>query len=187
MSNSQADYKNIYEATKRFRDVRMDHWLHHDLFSLQWWLLLALTIVPWFIWWKLADKQRLLELMCYGTLIAAICIALDAIGTVNLWWMYRSELIIQFPGLLVADISDIPVVFMLVYQYCSTWKSFIIAMVFVSIAFAFVIEPLFMRVQLYNPLSWEYVYSFLVYMFMAMLIRLMVMKLKEQAVEPLQR
>lgn len=186
LSNTSSDYKSIYVATEKFRDVRLQHWLKNDLFSPTWWLLLVLTIVPWLVWWKLADRKRLTELICFASLIAVICVVLDAIGTVNLWWMYKSELLIQFPGLLVADISDIPVAFMLVHQYCATWKFFLIWSAVFSALFAYVGEPLLRLAEAYNPLSWLHFYSFVIYLAMAALIRLTVLKMKGAGIQPSQ-
>ncbi|WP_206915991.1 CBO0543 family protein [Alicyclobacillus suci] len=187
MSNPTTDYSNIYEATKKLQDLRFQHWLHHDIFTWFWWLLFALVIVPWIIWWKLADKTRLIELLLFGALSAVISVTLDTIGTLNLWWMYKTEFCVQFPGLLAADITDIPVVFMLAHQYCATWKSFAITILLISGIAAFVIEPLCKWLDVYNPLSWRHVYSFAIYCIMAMSLRLTVIKLQETELRSAQK
>lgn len=180
MSNPSDDYQAIFKATQQFQGLRVKRWIEHDLFSRTWWFLLVITVAPWVIWWKIADKRRLTELACFGSLIALISIFLDAIGTVNLWWMYKDELLIQFPGLLVADISVLPVTYMLVYQYCSTWKSFLISLGILSLLFSFIVGPVFRVLGIYQLLTWKHFYSFIVYILMGVIVRYVLLSMKQR-------
>jgi hypothetical protein len=51
-NNKMMDYE------KQLSNIIYENWVHFDLFTWQWWLLLGLTIVPWFIWWKIVDKKN---------------------------------------------------------------------------------------------------------------------------------
>jgi hypothetical protein len=178
LSNPSDDFEAIKKATQQFQGLRYKHWIEHDVFSLTWWFLLVIAVVPWMVWWKLADKKRLTELVCFGAITALISVLLDSIGTVNSWWMYKDELLIHFPGLLVADISDIPVAYMLAYQYCSTWKPFLIVMGIIALLFSFAIEPALRVMKVYQPLAWEHFYSFIIYMLMGIIVRFIVLRLQ---------
>lgn len=85
MSNPSDNFTAIYKATQQFQGLRVKRWLEHDLFSLAWWFLLVITVIPWIVWWRLADKKRLLELVCIGTMTSGISLVLDAVETINSW------------------------------------------------------------------------------------------------------
>lgn len=178
MSNPSDDLKAIHKATEQLQALRVKYWLEHDLFSWMWWFLLAFTVIPWVIWWKFADKQRLPELVSFGAIIALASAFLDTIGTVNSWWMYNHELLMQFPGFIPADMADIPVTYMLIYQYCKTWKSFLMVLGVASFVFSFVVEPGFVAIDLYRPFTWAYLYSFIIYLLMGMIVRFVIQNMQ---------
>ncbi|NHM32056.1 hypothetical protein [Neobacillus terrae] len=108
MSKLLPTYRDIQQLRGKLRDISYEHWLHNDLFTWRWWLLLLLTIVPWIIWWRLVDKKRVAEILLYGTLIAILAILLDNIGTDLIWWGYPTKLFQMFPPLVPADITVVP-------------------------------------------------------------------------------
>ncbi|MGF7030679.1 hypothetical protein J2T17_001584 [Paenibacillus mucilaginosus] len=79
-------YEDVQKARSLLAEVSEAHWLQDDLHKPSWWLLLALTILPYVIWWKMVDRRRIQEIVLYGLLIALICMTFDSIGTDRLWW-----------------------------------------------------------------------------------------------------
>lgn len=150
-------------------------WLHHNLLTWQWWFLLVLSIIPWWIWFRLVDKRRLLEMTSYTLLIALTCTVLDTMGTNLQFWRYRQHLIWFFkPPLIPADLCAIPVADTLVYRYFPRWKSFVMAMVVSSLITSFIAEPLFVWMKIYEPVTWRYVYSFPIYILKSVVAKLIV-------------
>lgn len=150
----------IQQRTIELNNMMMDYWIHNFVLSLKWWLLLVLTIVPWFFWWKVVDKSRILEILLYGILISSISTLLDVMGWNFSMWIYPNTLLPLCTPLVPIDYMLLPILYMLVYQYCSSWKSFSIVLLMMSSIFAFVLEPLAEMLNLYKPLKWNHVYSF---------------------------
>lgn len=113
-------------------EMRIENFNNEDFLSPQWWFLLALTIIPWILWWILLDKTKIKKIWLYGALITILIIYLDDIGGVLNLWNYPYQLINIIPRLNPIDISVLPVMHMLIYQYFSKWKNFIIANIIIS-------------------------------------------------------
>ncbi|WP_223700432.1 CBO0543 family protein [Sutcliffiella deserti] len=137
----------------------------------RWWLLFLSIFLPWVIWWIFADKNRLYELLIYGMLWAVIATWLDLIGTSNGLWEYPYNLYNKVPTLLPADLSVIPVMFMLLYQYLSNWKKFLLGSVLVSSLLSFVLEPLFIKFSMLNLINWTHFKSLFSFVILALLTK----------------
>ncbi|WP_078381106.1 CBO0543 family protein [Sutcliffiella halmapala] len=145
----------------------------------RWWLLFISIFLPWIIWWKLADKKRLFELLTYGLLWGCLATWLDIFGTSNRLWEYPVKLYDKVITLFPADISVIPVLFTLLYQYAPKWKTFFIGSVIVSSLFSFVFEPLFIKLNMLNLITWSHIKSFIAFIFLALLTRGIIMLVKK--------
>lgn len=157
---------------QQFMNVIHQYWLHHTLFTWQWWFLLIIAVVPWFVWTRLADKTRLLELMAYGLVISIICVLLDAMGTNLLLWGYPVHLFwFLLPSLVPVDSTVLPVEHMFIYQNCRSWKRFIIILIIAALINAFVVEPFFSWTKMYRLYSWRYYYSVPLYVMKAIVAR----------------
>ncbi|MCF2650692.1 hypothetical protein I6E62_21930 [Niallia circulans] len=149
------------EKEKLFH-LSFDHWLQHDLFSFNWWILFLSTIIPYFIFWKVVDKNRFFEVFSYGMVCATLCMLLDIMGTEMLLWSYPDKLLPIITPLIPANLVVIPITAMLVYQYFSTWKNFLFATLCWSILFSYIIEPLFMlRKMFVLGEDWSHTKSFI--------------------------
>lgn len=67
-----------------------------------------------------------------------------------------------------------PIVHLLVYQYTSSWKSFSVANTFVSLFFAFVVQPISVWMGIVWLGGWTYLYSFFFIMGITFLARALV-------------
>lgn len=155
--------KKCLEAKKTYRDLSLEHWWAAEFNRWNWWVSLALAVVPLYIWWKLVDKKRLLEICVYGLLVNVLSSYLDVLGSELVWWDYPVRLIPNLPRLFPIDFTVIPVVYMLIYQYCPTWKWFLVVSTIQSAVFSFIMEPLMIYLNLYDLVSWELIYSFPIY------------------------
>lgn len=123
-----------------------------------------LSIVPWIIWWKIADKRRLHELFVYGAVVAICAISLDNVGTDLLWWEYPDKLFQVVRPLFPADITLVPIFMMIGYQFTHTWRSFILVNVILDGFMAYVGEPLIISLDFYQLNTWKLWYSLVLHM-----------------------
>ncbi|OEH87040.1 hypothetical protein BHU72_00835 [Desulfuribacillus stibiiarsenatis] len=165
------DYELVKEMKWQLWVVSLNHWYFDDIRKWTWWLSLAFTVVPLYIWWKVVDKKRLLEIVIIGLLANITSSFLDIVGSEAVLWGYPDRLFPNLPRVLPVDFTVIPVTYMLIYQYFPTWKHYIIAIVSMSLLFSFVAEPILVAIGLYEIYYWEYIYSFPIYIAMGIVIR----------------
>lgn len=164
-------WKEQIKGRMALRDINLKVWLETNLFSPVWWLMLILLIGIWFLWWKLVDKTRLMEIFTYGLMVSVLSIIFDAIASQSVIWGYPNRLIPLSPPLLLEDLCLLPVIFMLIYQYFTRWKSFSIALLITAFLIAFVVEPIAVWLDIFQLNKWEYQYSFLLYISMAAFLK----------------
>lgn len=170
--------EQIAYTLKQLSYARIDNWLDTDLNTLAWWSEIGLFIVSLAIWWKLVDKKRLLELTFYGFVVMTVSIWMDETGYELGLWYYPVDLIPIFPPSTAIDYVMLPVTYALVYQYCRSWKSFLIATVLMSGVFSFVLEPLLEKFGFYIIIKWRSYYSFPIYISIAVVMKAVVEKIK---------
>lgn len=57
------------------------------------------------------------------------------------------------------------------------WKSFILASIVMSIIFCFILEPAFIWIGVYQPITWKVYYGFPIYAFMSIAVKVLVNKI----------
>lgn len=150
----------------RSRDDILRYWLEHDLFSFQWWFLVISTLLSWGVWAWLVNRRRLPEIVMFGLMVSLAATYLDSVLSGLVLWAYpHMELPIMYPAAWV-NFGPLPVTFMLVYQWCRTWRKFMVVSVGVSAVIAYLIEPLEVWLKIYQLYSWRYTYSFVIYLLM---------------------
>lgn len=142
MENYIPSNEELIAFEQMFTQMRIQKWLNMDLFSPQWWLLVAVLIIPWFIWWKYVDKKRLTEILLFGLSTIIVTSYLDALLTELTFWSYKYKIVPLWPRLIPVDFTALPVIYMFIYQYFKDWKTFIIASLIMAAVFAFIGEPL---------------------------------------------
>lgn len=164
-------YEDIREVHQKLAEMRYDYWLNHNLFSLQWWLLLVVFIVPWIIWWKFVDKERIFQILLFGTLLMTLVIIMDDIGLELHLWSYPYKLFFAISRLTTIDQGVLIVAHMFLYQYFAKWKSFVIANVVMALIFTFILEPLTVWIGIYKLENWHHIYSLPIYILKAIFIK----------------
>jgi hypothetical protein len=147
------------------------YWLQETFLHWQWWLLLALTIVPWIIWWKIVDRRRIFEILTYGFLVMTASVVFDAVGVEFDFWEYKYQLVPLLDVFITYDFTVMPVMYMVIYQFIDNWIPFIIANTIVAAVFAFISEPLLVWMDFYLLFNWEYIYSFPIYIAIAVSLK----------------
>lgn len=164
------DQKNIEkqgEFFERIHRVEVDYikyWKQHTLWHWDFWISVALAIIPWIIWFifrKRGCEARLLLAGSFGLIMASW---LDFLGLVLGLWHYAGRALPTIPTFIPWDFSLIPVTLMLWLQYKPTMHPLIKAVIHAGLA-SFVGEPLSEWIGLYTPVKWSVFYSFPIYIF----------------------
>ncbi len=150
--------------------ARISEW-KDVLFSLNWCVLLALFLINLLLWLRLADKRRLSELALHTALIIIWVIVLDELGEEMSLWYYTVDIIPLFPPITAIDITCLPLLYMLIYQYAKRWPSFLIVTAVMSVVFCFIFEPIFVRSGIYKMLAWKSWYGLPIYFFIGVASR----------------
>ncbi|MFC4661796.1 CBO0543 family protein [Oceanobacillus aidingensis] len=174
----QPTWQDIFDLAKQSRDMKLEYWLNENLFTPSWWILFVTTIGAFIIWLVLLDKKRIMEMLIYGFLVTYIAVIADAIGVALLLWHYPNTLL---PAPLIVEVHRVqmPIIYMLIYQYFPAWKPFLIAVTINAFIFAFILEPALVWLNVYEPYHWKHIYSFLPYIMIAAGFKLTVNKLKQ--------
>lgn len=167
-------FEQVLDAQNISIQLQVDHWLKFELYSPQFWLLIGLTIIPWFIWVKLVDRKRLLEIIIFGLIISILVTTMDEVGCQLNLWEYLYDIEPLFPRLIPMNFTLLPIGYMLVYQYFTRWKSFMAANAIVAAFYSFIGEPLLQMLDIYAMLNWKHIYSFPIYILLAVLVRVLV-------------
>jgi hypothetical protein len=159
------------EIQKMLTSTHIEKWLQHDVFHFKWWLLLVLFMLPIVLWWKLLNKTRMPEVFLYTVLTTIVMMSIDECGEELILWVYPIYLFPVFPVITAINLLFVPLALSLTYQYFPTWKSFCFAAIIIVSILAFIFEPALAWADFYQLLNWNYGYSFLLYISVALIIR----------------
>jgi hypothetical protein len=175
--NLQAALKTL---SKHHDNVRQDinHWLEYELFTWNWWILVAFILIPLITWILVVDRKRLLEFLLVWSLVIIPTSYLDAIGVDLKFWVYPVQFLPITPRAIPFDIFMVGITYMLLYQYFSKWKTYIIALITMALTFAFIGEPISHYLNLVFYIKWKYYFSFLYYIVLGITVKAIVDKCK---------
>ncbi|WP_332699239.1 CBO0543 family protein [Halalkalibacter lacteus] len=164
MKYQYPSWEEITKIRETFREAYWAYWINDNLFSFGWWLLLVLHILFIYLASKLLDRTRLFELLTVGGLAAIFSTLIDIITIQYGLTGYPTSLSPLSPSLFVSSLIILPVIYMLLYQFFSTWKSFILANLVVGAFLAFLGENLFRWLNIYQYIQWNSFYSLITYL-----------------------
>lgn len=164
-------YDEVQDIRSELKEAGYQHWLHNDLFTWQWWILLLAAFLPWVIWGYLVKKEHRSHVFTFAMLIGIISSVLDVIGADILLWGYPTKLFFMVPPLFPADLTVIPVAFSLAYYYGETWRKYILYIVTISLLFSYVIEPLSTWAEIYEKNNFPHWLSFIGFTLISLLVR----------------
>ncbi len=156
----------IAEMARQIIQVRFADWLENTVFTWRWWLLLAVLIVPWIIWYRTTRKNHIINAVIFAMIMAVMAIFFDEFFYSLSCWTYPHDVIPVLPRLSSVDYTAIPLIFTVVYQHFSDWKRFFWVTIAVSTVASFVGEPLVVRGGMYVLVKWNYFYSWPIYIAM---------------------
>lgn len=165
----------IYQLKVSLWNLTYSYWKTETLFSIKWWVLIAMNAISYAVWWKIVDKGRLNQLLLFGSFVAVGRILMDIIGTNTNLWSYDIREIPFFPSPFIHDFTITPLALMIVYQYSPSWKKFLAWTAVVSGVITFVLFPIFMAFNYLKYYNWNHIYSFILIILLAALSRVVVL------------
>ncbi|EIJ78588.1 hypothetical protein PB1_13559 [Bacillus methanolicus PB1] len=105
-------YRELVLADEKDHEI----WFEYVFLSWQWWLCIALTIIPWILWWKFRKKESTNRLILGAFYIMTISLILDSFGTELGFWDYRYEPVPFLPSFLPWDLSFLQCSFFFLYK-----------------------------------------------------------------------
>lgn len=166
---------------KHHDNVKQDihNWLNNELFTWNWWILVGFTLIPLIIWIKVVDRKRILEFLLVWSLVIIPTSYLDAIGIDLKYWVYPVQFLPITPRAIPFDIFMVGITYMLLYQFFSKWRTYLIALLIMALTFAFIGEPISHLLNLVYYIKWKYYYSFLYYLVLGITVKAIVSKCRE--------
>lgn len=166
--------EKVFQLEQEVFRIDQEGWLKHELFTWQWWLLVAFLILPWVVWGKLVNPRKLMAIVQFGLFTCIITVYLDVVGMKYGFWRYPFQLFPLTPRAIAFDMSMVPVAYMIIYQFFTTWKRFTIALIIMACLFAFIGEPFSIWADLVEYMRWNYLYSFIFYIITGIIVRWLV-------------
>ncbi|MEA5016328.1 MAG: CBO0543 family protein [Candidatus Limiplasma sp.] len=148
-------YEEIHNEIQRI-------WMEEMVFTWHWWLDVALSVLPWILWFIVRDRKNTHNLLYAGFFSMLTATLLDIMGISQGVWNYNTWLLPYLPEYLPWDLTVMPVTAMLFYQFYPKVSPWIKGVVFGAVA-AYVVEPIFIWVGVYEPSGWEHHYSLPIY------------------------
>lgn len=167
----------MLELKRELSRLSFEHWLNYEFLTWRWCLKLLIISASITIFIKYLDRKRALETVAYGLLVCLISLTFDDIGTAYALWEYPVR-IVPFQFSTTHDFVVIPITYLLVYQRFEKWKQFLIANAIIAIIASLVMEPVFVALNYYIPLTWKHIYSLPIFFVIAIFSKLVIGKLK---------
>ncbi|MCM3093612.1 MULTISPECIES: CBO0543 family protein [unclassified Cytobacillus] len=160
LDQSEQAYEQYSKISSYFANIVKDEFL----FTWQWWLGLALFIVPWLIWFKYRKKDSTGRLLLAGLLIIILSLTIDLAALSLGLWTYPMTIIPLAPFLFLPyHFSLAPVGVMAALQIKPQMNTFLKGIIFSAMG-AFGGMNLFNALDFYNPKSWSTLYDFFIFL-----------------------
>ncbi|MBP1962964.1 CBO0543 family protein [Paenibacillus aceris] len=161
----------IEELNIKENRMELDWWLHHDIFSFQWWIIVITNVLFVVLLLIYMDRKRTLSTALAFMTSFMIVGTTDQLGKFFDLWRYPHQLVPFTENLNTVDFFVVPCIYAYIYQKFSAWKSFLIAGLVASLVISFVGEPLFVYLDMYDLVRWSYWKSFLLLVPIAVLVK----------------
>lgn len=162
----------IYKMQENLTDTWIDYWqLYSNMGTWQFWFYLALLVIPLILLYVYIDRERALHIGFYGFNIHVWFTYIDALGIRNALWSYPYHAIPPLIGGFALDVSLVPVLFMLVYQWTIRHdKNYYLYAGTLSLVLAFLFKPALVAFGLFELNKWANFFHLFLGYFIVMLI-----------------
>jgi len=148
----------IYQARATLHELILAKWLAEDVFSLRWWSMVILVALSYWVCFSLFDKRRMSKLFLFGSLLTVGASVYETVGVNFLLWVCATPIFPIIPCLFVPYLTILPVYYMLIFQYTSTWRQFSLWNLIAVSIFSFVLIPSFIHFRIVRLDNWHAVY-----------------------------
>ncbi|MGF7034889.1 hypothetical protein J2T17_005858 [Paenibacillus mucilaginosus] len=169
--DQQASFEHLRQMKKQYSSELMDYWIRYsNIDTWQFWACVVLLIGPLVLLFFILDRSKAIHMGFFGYSIHVLTFYADNFGVTHGLWDYPYKVMPFLPMSLMIDASLVPVLFMLVYQWCvNHHKSKLLFLTATSVCFAFVIKPILSLAGLFLLFEWmNFFYLFLAYMFVTL-------------------
>ncbi|WP_307437260.1 CBO0543 family protein [Bacillus sp. V2I10] len=160
--------------TSTLHQLEMDYWINHDLFSFQWWAILIMNAIFLILFILLIDRQRILLITLAFMISYVINNIFDDIGEYFQLWSHPHQLVQFLSPVATVEFIIVPSIMALMYQMFSRWKFFLIVDFIVSLIISFIVQPIFVYLNIYKLHNWTYFYSLLVLFVIGVVVKIIV-------------
>lgn len=129
--------EEILQKSEKLNNLILTKWLNQELFSFQWFLTVIIVLVCYVLFFYLVDKQRIIEILLFGSLVTVAFVVYDSIGIFFGYWTNLISVFPVYPNVLGSDFTIAPLISMLIYQYTSSWRRFSLWYIGFSVLFIF--------------------------------------------------
>jgi hypothetical protein len=152
----------VFSSYQKANDLLMKKWCNIIFLTPRWWLGVLLGTIPWLLWWKFHNKSNTGDLLRAGFFMATISLVLDSIGIQLGLWIYPYDVVPFIPGYIPWDLTLLPITVMFIIEIKPQLSPIKKAIIF-SFLTAFIGEPIFDFIKIYEPIHWNSLYSFPIY------------------------
>lgn len=148
----------IHQTRIALHNLVLTKWLEEDLFSLRWWSMVGLVAVSYLICFSLFDKRRISKLFLFGSLLTVGAAVYETVGVNFVLWFCATPVFPIVPCLFVPYLTVLPVYYMLIFQYTTTWRQFSLWNLIAVSVYSFILLPLFIHFKIAEMDNWQPVY-----------------------------
>lgn len=154
----------LYETSRLLADLSYQQWISSELFSFGWFVSVGVLIATYGIWFKLVDKRRIKDLLLLGSLCAVAFAVVDTVcvGYLGLWG-FTIRLFPFQPPLFIIGLTMGPIMYMLVFQYTSTWKNFLLWNGIGCAIIVLGVLPLYSVLGIFQLYKWNWFFHYLLF------------------------
>jgi F0F1-type ATP synthase assembly protein I len=129
--------EEIRQKSEQLNNLILTKWLNQEFLSLPWFFIVFLVLACYVLFFYLVDKKRIIEILLFGSLVAVAFVVYDSIGIFFGYWKGLISVLPVYPNFFGSEFTIIPLISMLIYQYTSSWRKFLLLYIGFSVLFIF--------------------------------------------------
>lgn len=153
-----ATHEVIFQARTTLHNLIMEKWLQEDVLSPRWWAMVALIALSYLLCFSLFDKRRYSKLFLFGSLLTVGAVVYETIGVNFVLWVCATPIFPIIPCLFVPYLTILPVYYMLIFQYTTTWRQFSLWNLIAVSVYSLVLLPIFINTGIVRLDNWQAIY-----------------------------
>ena len=162
---------SLYSLHMEYWAKSYQHWISKEVFSFAWYFNIAFLLILYVVWIKLVDKKQLRNFLLFGSFIAVTAIFIDIIAITTGLWEYKVRLFPISPAPFPFDFTVVPILYMFVLQYTSSWRSYLIGSLLASGVFSFIVTPIYVYLGIKEYHKFNNVYMFFLIFVVTIIIK----------------